>query len=73
MEQVESSDSVQLIMNGKLYERSSAVLRIALRLKFPWPLLGIFFLVPPFIRDRIYMLIALKRRQWFGEETGCVI
>ena len=67
------SDTVQLIMDGKRYERSTAVLRIAIHLRFPWPLLGFFFLVPPFIRDRIYMLIALRRKHWSGEETGCVI
>jgi predicted DCC family thiol-disulfide oxidoreductase YuxK len=67
------SDTVQLIMDGKRYERSTAVLRIAIHLRFPWPLLVFFFLVPAFFRDRIYMLIALRRKQWFGEETGCVI
>jgi predicted DCC family thiol-disulfide oxidoreductase YuxK len=67
------SDTVQLIMDGKQYERSSAVLRIAVHLRFPWPLLGIFYLVPGFIRDAIYLQVARRRKRWFGEETRCVI
>jgi predicted DCC family thiol-disulfide oxidoreductase YuxK len=73
MEQAIPSDTLQLIMNGKQYERSSAVLRIAMHLRFPWPFLGIFYLVPRFIRDAIYAFIARKRKRWFGEETRCVI
>jgi len=68
-----ASDTVQLFMKGKKYERSSAVLQIAIRLRFPWPLLGIFFLVPPCIRDTLYKLVSNNRKRWFGEETGCVI
>jgi predicted DCC family thiol-disulfide oxidoreductase YuxK len=68
------ADTVRLIMEGKLYERSTAVLQIAIRLRFPWPLLGIFFLVPRFLRDPLYNLVAHNRRRWFGEsDPNCVI
>jgi predicted DCC family thiol-disulfide oxidoreductase YuxK len=73
LESVES-DTVQLFMEGKRYERSSAILQIAVRLRFPWPLLGIFFLVPRFLRDPLYNLVARNRRGWFGEnDSNCVI
>jgi predicted DCC family thiol-disulfide oxidoreductase YuxK len=65
--------SVVLILKGKHYERSSAVLRIALHLRFPWPLLGIFFLVPPAIRDSLYRMVARNRKKWFGEHLHCYI
>lgn len=64
-------ETVLLMLKGKRYERSSAVLRIAVRLRFPWPLLGIFFLVPRFIRDFLYDLVARNRKQWFGERLNC--
>ncbi|MDF1574675.1 MAG: DCC1-like thiol-disulfide oxidoreductase family protein [Bacteroidales bacterium] len=67
------SDTLLLIMNGKKYERSGAILRIALYLRFPWPMLGIFFLVPPLIRDAVYRLLARNRKAWFGEEASCYI
>ena len=64
-------ETVVLMLKGKRYERSSAVLRIALHLRFPWPLLGIFFLVPARIRDSLYDLVARNRKKWFGE--ACVL
>jgi len=67
------TDSVLLFLNGRWYERSSAVLQIALRLRFPWPLLGIFFIVPRFLRDAIYNLVARNRKRWFGEQVTCYI
>ncbi len=67
------SDTVLLVLDGKEYVRSGAILRIALRLRFPWPMLGIFFLVPPFIRDAAYRLVARNRKSWFGEEPSCYV
>jgi len=67
------ADSVLLFLDGKWYERSSAVLQIALRLRFPWPLLGIFFIVPGFLRDPLYNLVARNRKRWFGEHEACYI
>ena len=64
-------ETLVLMLKGKRFERSSAVLRIALHLRFPWPLLGIFFLVPAKIRDALYKLVAKNRKQWFGE--ACVL
>ncbi len=69
----DQTDTVLLLLDGKEYVRSGAILRIALRLRFPWPMLGIFFLVPPFIRDAAYMLVARNRKSWFGEEPCCYV
>jgi predicted DCC family thiol-disulfide oxidoreductase YuxK len=66
-------DSVLLFLDGRWYERSSAVLQIALRLRFPWPLLGIFIIVPRFLRDPLYDLVARNRKRWFGEDAACYI
>jgi len=69
----EARDTVQLLMAGKRYERSTAALMIAVRLRFPWPLLGIFFLVPLFFRDALYKLVARNRKRWFGERSTCYL
>jgi len=66
-------DSVLLFLDGRWYERSSAVLQIALRLRFPWPLLGLFYIVPRFLRDALYNLVARNRKRWFGEHEACFI
>ena len=66
-------DTVLLLMNEKIYHRSGAALRIATRLRFPWPLLGIFLLVPPFLRNGIYNLVARNRKRWFGTRSTCYL
>ena len=67
------SDTVLLEEDGKLYERSTAVLRIASGLPFPWPLLGVFFLIPRRIRDALYDWVARNRKKWFGTRSTCYI
>lgn len=47
--------------NGQLYSKSNAALNVARLLKFPFPLLFIFKIVPKFIRDFSYDLIAKNR------------
>lgn len=66
-----TADSVILWKEGKLYYRSDAALRIALRLRFPWPMTGIFLIIPRFIRDHIYRLVADNRYRWFGKREVC--
>ena len=60
----DSLSSVVLVEEGTLYTKSSAALRIARRLRFPWPLLWGFIVLPPFLRDLGYDLIARNRYRW---------
>ena len=64
-------DSVILIENGKVFDKSTAALRICRKLNNGWPLLSVFLLVPPFFRDYIYSWIAHNRYRWFGKRTVC--
>lgn len=66
-------ESVVLIKGEKAYSKSGAILRIALSLTGFWPCLSVFLLVPPFIRDRVYDLIANNRYRWFGRKDQCLI
>ncbi|MEX2161602.1 MAG: DCC1-like thiol-disulfide oxidoreductase family protein [Anaerolineales bacterium] len=52
--------------NGRCYLRSTAALRALRYLRFPWPLLYSLALIPPFLRDPVYNLIARNRYRWFG-------
>ena len=47
------------------------MLRIAGFLKFPWPLLQVFIIIPPFVRNRLYDWIAQNRYRWFGKQDVC--
>ena len=60
-------DSIMLICQGKVLLRSDAVLAIARGLRFPWPLLTVFRIVPRPIRDGAYRIVARNRYRWFGQ------
>jgi len=66
-------DSVALIEQGQLYTRSTAALRIARRLRFPWPLIFALVIVPRPLRDRVYDWIARHRYRWFGKRDACML
>lgn len=66
-------DSVILVEKGKVYTKTTAALRIARRLNGAWPLLYAFIIVPPFIRDIAYNIVAKYRYKWWGEKESCMI
>jgi len=68
---LKSLGSIVFKHNGKFYTRSTAALRIALKLAFPVNLLYVFMLVPPFIRNMVYDYIAKNRYKWFGKKEAC--
>lgn len=67
------SESVLYLKNDVLYERSTAALYIAKKLDGLWPLLFVFIIVPPFIRDAVYDWIAKNRYHWFGKKENCMV
>jgi predicted DCC family thiol-disulfide oxidoreductase YuxK len=64
-------DSLVLIADGAVHVRSGAALRIAARLRWPWPLLFVFWLVPRPLRDLAYDFVARRRTRWFGRRSSC--
>ena len=66
-------ESVILLEDGKIYEKSTAALRIAKKLDGLWPLVYILHIIPKFVRDPIYDLIARNRYKWFGKKETCMI
>jgi predicted DCC family thiol-disulfide oxidoreductase YuxK len=66
-------DAIVLVDDGQLFTRSTAALRIARRLTFPWPLAYAFIAVPRPLRDWIYDLIARHRYRWFGTRDHCMV
>lgn len=66
-------DSVVLIENGKIYLRSTAALKILRRLGGLWPLAYAAILLPAFLRDAIYVVVAKNRYRWFGRQESCLV
>jgi predicted DCC family thiol-disulfide oxidoreductase YuxK len=66
-------DSIVLVDNGRVYTRSSAALRIASGLRFPWSLARALIVVPRPLRDWLYDRVARHRYQWFGRKDVCMV
>ncbi|MFN6194269.1 MAG: thiol-disulfide oxidoreductase DCC family protein [Planctomycetota bacterium] len=66
-------DSVAFVAGGRVLWKSSAALAIARRLGWPWPLLGVFAVVPRPLRDLVYDFIARRRLRWFGTRASCMV
>ncbi|HET9745090.1 MAG TPA: thiol-disulfide oxidoreductase DCC family protein [Chitinophagaceae bacterium] len=63
-------NSFILYQDEKIYTRSTAALKIFQQLK-GWKWVRIFGIVPKFIRDAVYNLIANNRYKWFGKKDEC--
>jgi predicted DCC family thiol-disulfide oxidoreductase YuxK len=59
-------ETLVLLEANRCYLHSTAALRALRYLRFPWPLLYAFIIVPSFLRDPVYNLIAHNRYRWFG-------
>ena len=67
------AETIVLLDAGKTYVKSTAALRIARGLRFPWPLLYAFVAVPRPVRDLIYDWVARHRYRWFGKRDTCML
>jgi predicted DCC family thiol-disulfide oxidoreductase YuxK len=66
-------ETVVLIEEGKTFVKSTAALRIARRLQFPWPAVYAFIVVPRGLRDILYDWVARHRYRWFGKRDACML
>jgi len=66
-------DSLVLLEEGRLFTRSTAALRVARGLRFPWPLVYAFVVVPRPVRDWVYDAVARNRYRWFGRRDVCMV
>lgn len=64
-------DSIIFYEDGKLSYKSTAILKILNALGGLWKVSNIFYLIPTFIRDFIYDLIAKYRYKIFGKMESC--
>ena len=64
-------ESIVFYSANRFYERSRAALEIARKMSGGWPVLYVFMIVPEFLRDYIYNLVAAKRYKWFGRTDSC--
>jgi len=66
-------DSIMLLEGARLTVKSTAVIRISKYLGGAWPLCMIVLIIPRFIRDTFYNVVAKNRYRWFGKYDTCRI
>lgn len=67
-------DAMVLAEDGRLFTGSSAALRVARHLTFPWPTLAsVLLAVPRPLRDGVYAFVARRRYRWFGRRSHCMV
>jgi len=69
----EGVESLILIDRGEVSTHSTAVLRIASQLPFPWKMAGVFLLVPRLVRDFFYRAVAKRRYRIAGKMETCSV
>jgi predicted DCC family thiol-disulfide oxidoreductase YuxK len=69
----DSTRSIILIEGDRIFLRSTAVLRIAGRLTFPWRLAAALLWIPAPVRDAVYRVVAAVRHRIAGKSNACEI
>jgi predicted DCC family thiol-disulfide oxidoreductase YuxK len=64
-------NTILFLQNDQLFQQSSAVLHICKNMAFPWKFLAILLVIPRFIRDFCYRIVAQNRYRWFGTAESC--
>jgi len=63
-----------VVIDGEVFrERSDAALHIARHLGAPWRALLVFKILPKFLRDAAYNVVASNRYKIFGRKDSCMI
>jgi len=63
-------NSFILYQDGKVFIKSTGALKLFSQLK-NWGWVKIFWIIPKFLRDAVYNLIAKNRYKWFGKKEEC--
>jgi predicted DCC family thiol-disulfide oxidoreductase YuxK len=62
-----------LIEGPRAFTRSSAFIRVMMRLPFPWPLAAVTGLIPALVRNWLYDRVASNRYTIFGRHEACLL
>lgn len=68
-----NNESIIYIRKGKCFYESTAILKIFYDLKGIYRVMYLFIIIPPFVRNFIYRLIARNRYRLFGKRDSCML
>ena len=66
-------DSFYLVENAVILHKSTGFLSLVQYLRWPWPWLAVFGVLPTHPLDRLYDWIAQNRYRWFGRRELCLV
>ncbi|WP_162917019.1 thiol-disulfide oxidoreductase DCC family protein [Dongia deserti] len=66
-------DSFYLVENAVILHKSRGFLSMVQYLRWPWPWLAVFSILPTRSLDRLYDFIARNRYRWFGRRELCLV
>lgn len=69
----ESTKSLVLIEGDQVWLRSTASLRIASRLGWPWKAAAVLLIIPAPLRDVAYRVVAALRHRLAGRSDACTL
>lgn len=69
--QFKSMNSIVLVCNEKTYTKSTAIIKSLILLGSGYRAASILLVIPQFIRNGIYTVIAKNRYKWFGKLDTC--
>lgn len=65
-------NSFSLLQNGQLYSKSTAAIKVMRQMNGGWKWASyLLWIIPFFIRDFFYDIIARNRYKWFGKQESC--
>ncbi len=64
-------DSIILEKEGVIYQKSDAALEIVRNMDSFWKIFYVFKLLPTFLRNPVYDLVARNRYRMFGKTDAC--
>ncbi len=70
---VEGLQTLLLVDNGRAWQHTAAIFRVLSALGGLWRLVWLAWLVPSFIRDPLYRLVARNRYWIFGRADSCLL
>lgn len=64
-------DTIIFADRGEIHHRSTAIIKMCVRLGGGWVLMYGLMVFPRFIRDFVYNIVARNRYKWFGKKDSC--
>lgn len=71
--EIQSMQSIMFFDGKMLYKKSTAVLKLSSLLGGWHQLLLLGYILPRFVRDWLYNIVAKNRYRWFGKKDQCML